>query len=165
MLDHGADPNLYGEGGCSPMASVAAEETFTAVPALLVSRGAIITTDELRAAIGVGHDSDYAMVRFLIANGVDVNRRLTHVRPLPPKPWGPGQTPLHLAAKAGSPTVVRLLLDAGADPTALWVDHRPSEIAQRNMEEWPPYKEVYDMLLAAEAEWDTARATVAHEEA
>ena len=46
-------------------------------------------------------------------------------------PCGPHATPLHAAAEAGRPEIVRLLLDCGADPLAVDADGRvPADLAE-----------------------------------
>jgi ankyrin repeat protein len=42
------------------------------------------------------------------------------IHPSPSSRWPFSKTPLHVAAKAGNLEIVRLLLDAGADPAAEW---------------------------------------------
>ena len=51
--------------------------------------------------------NDVAAVRWLLAQGADVNLRRPH--------WEADVTPLHLAASQGHTEMVRLLIDAGAD--------------------------------------------------
>jgi ankyrin repeat protein len=72
-------------------------------------------------------------VKWLLDHGADPNARWAH--------WDAEVTPLHLAAVGGNPDVVRLLLQAGADPAlrdskhdgdaAGWAEHfeRPELVA------------------------------------
>jgi hypothetical protein len=55
--------------------------------------------------------------RFLLANGADVNARVEESAPTPLRITG--RTALHYAAENASVDMIRLLLDAGADPTAV----------------------------------------------
>lgn len=68
---------------------------------------------ELLASSGVLHllakRNDVRGVKWLIANGADPNARWAH--------WDAEVTPMHLAAMEGHAEIVRLLLDAGADPS------------------------------------------------
>jgi Ankyrin repeats (3 copies) len=69
-------------------------------PALIDSRGGVL---HLMAA-----RNDVAAAKWLLARGADVNSRWSS--------QGAEVTPLHLAAARGHRDMVRLLVDAGADP-------------------------------------------------
>lgn len=62
------------------------------------------------SALHLAHDS-YACAKVLLESGADVTVR-----------DGYGRTPLHWAAEAGNMDVVRLLIEAGADPAAAAAD-------------------------------------------
>jgi hypothetical protein len=78
----------------------------------------------LHACLGLSQDLETA--RLLIAQGADVNFAQAG-----------GYTPLHQAAAAGAKELVAMLLDAGADPSALCDQGKPpvAYAAERNHEE------------------------------
>lgn len=85
------------------------------VLAALLERGADVDADPYRGtalawATANGHRETAA---WLLDNGADVNRRSTFGGPR----HGEGVTALHLAAECGRASIVRLLLDRGADPS------------------------------------------------
>jgi ankyrin repeat protein len=74
------------------------------------------------APVTTGRVSDLELVTLLIKKGANVNAQIT--RPLPKQGsfdnnFMPlvGATPLFMAARSADPTLMRLLLDHGADPT------------------------------------------------
>lgn len=81
--------------------------------------------------------NDVTAVRWLVSNGADVNARAEF--------FGSSVTPLHMAAGSGSVDIVRLLLDAGADPHMLdsrfdgdaagWAEHFAQSEALRILRE------------------------------
>lgn len=108
LLERGADANAEGANG-RPLRDAlhhswkAPDEdypTYTAIAGLLAGCGATI---DLWAAAGLG---DVEEVRRRIAAGEDVNAN------------GGSDAPLTVAARRGHVTIVRLLLEAGADPDA-----------------------------------------------
>ena len=77
---------------------------------------------------------DEAMVRALVAHGVDVNFRVTSWTPTRRSsrdfhfsPELVGATPFWLAARFGAPAIMRLLVEHGADP---WVVHRGDHVVE-----------------------------------
>jgi ankyrin repeat protein/mono/diheme cytochrome c family protein len=115
LLDKGADPNVADDTGTSPL--YAAVDMHT-IPADLV-RPAPVLTDRLGAV---------DIVRALLVRGADPNVRLKRmplgrVHQSADPSFGEGSTPLMRAAKSNDVTVMRLLLDNGADPTLTQKDH------------------------------------------
>jgi len=115
LLDKRADPNVADDTGTSPL--YAAVDMHT-MPADLV-RPSPVLTDRLDAV---------DVVRKLLARGADPNARLKRmplgrVHQSADPSFGEDSTPLMRAAKSNDVTVMRLLLDNGADPTLTQKDH------------------------------------------
>lgn len=113
LLLRGADPNLTGPKDTSPLAStiVSNEEPNTDQADLLVQFGARLSPDLYFKSVAPRVRQQERMTRWLIDKGVDPNATSSY--------WG---TPLHIAVRSGNPNLVRMLLEAGADPAA----HAPS---------------------------------------
>ncbi|KAL6230355.1 ankyrin repeat-containing domain protein [Aspergillus navahoensis] len=109
MLSRGADPNLCGPRGIPPLARaiVSTHEPDTSLLELLIEHGAKLDSNLLFFAASPRVRQGELMTRFLLARGLDPNVTSTE--------WG---TPLHCAIRAGKPNIVKLLLDAGANPMA-----------------------------------------------
>mmetsp|Transcript_21176 Transcript_21176/g.59258 ORF Transcript_21176/g.59258 Transcript_21176/m.59258 type:complete len:250 (-) Transcript_21176:38-787(-) len=127
LLDEGADPNVAGGGGVTPliMASINGHETIVemlldrhADPNAAMSDGQGGATPLLVAA-QQGHDF---IVRLLAEQGANVN-----------KARNDGATPVFAAAKNGHTMVVRSLLSYGADPNlATEMEDTPLDVALAN---------------------------------
>ncbi len=82
-----------------------------------------------------GADDWLRIVERLIAGGADPNRQTVHTTPGPSgdvriNPAPPRSSALHIAADSGSVELVRILLDAGADPNLVRKDgHSPFSVA------------------------------------
>jgi len=80
------------------------------------------------------------MVRILLANGANANARLKkpiigrHNNLIGDTSLGEGATPLMRAAKTNDLTVMRLLLDAGADPTVTLKDRTTTAMMASSLE-------------------------------
>lgn len=105
LLEHGADPNVRGKRGITPLATAALYPS-TAILELLLSHGAELDPQALYKAICPRGRGGMPIMRFLIDRGIDVNS--------PSKPW---PSPLHYAVYVGDKERVQLLLDKGADRT------------------------------------------------
>jgi ankyrin repeat protein len=109
LLDHGADPN-NGAAGFTPLHWASGKwESYTANP--------VYGFDDPMAGIP-DRQAKLRLVKALLAHGAHVNARMT--KPQPTFAGGyldtVGATPLLLAAAADDLEMMRILLDAGADP-------------------------------------------------
>ncbi|MBZ5624572.1 MAG: ankyrin repeat domain-containing protein [Acidobacteriia bacterium] len=105
LLEHGADPNLRGQDGTTPL--LAAGGSLSIIQAL-VTAGADVNArhDSGETALYIAAFNSEA-VEYLLECGADVNAQ-SHAT---------GRTPLMRAAISGNAEAVRLLLRHGADPT------------------------------------------------
>ena len=141
LVAAGADVDAADAWGVSAT-SLAAHSGFTEIVRLLLEAGA----DPERPGPGFTalHNAimnqDEAMVRDLVAHGADVHAPLTTWTPTrrssADRNYAPelvGASPLWLAARFGTPGVMRLLLDAGADPAFV---HEGRYYSTSVAEEW-----------------------------
>lgn len=105
LLEHGADPNVPGEGGVTPLATAALRPSI-AVLELLLAHGAELDPEALYKAMSLRGQGGVPVMRFLLDRGVDVNAPSPH-----------SGTPLHHAVRLSHKERVQVLLDHGADPT------------------------------------------------
>jgi ankyrin repeat protein len=133
LLTRGADPNIFGPGTKSPLYG-AVFGGRTSLAELLLEYGANLDPDLLFVTAAPRRQYGEPMTKFLLDKGIDPN-------PVSAE-WG---TPLHLAVYAGKPNIVKLLLDAGADPTTKsaagtrhYPGQTPSQIAQTLSHLTPP---------------------------
>jgi len=112
LLDHGADPNNIA-AGFTPLHWASSQwESFTANP--------VYGFEDPMSGIP-DRQAKLRLVKALLAHGATVNARMT--KPQPAFAGGyldaTGATPLLLAASANDLEMMRILLDAGADPKIL----------------------------------------------
>jgi ankyrin repeat protein len=112
LLDHGADPNIDA-AGYTPLHWAASKwESFTANP--------VYGFEDAMSGIP-DRQAKLRLVKALLAHGANVNARMT--KPQPTFAGGyldaVGATPFLLAASANDLEMMRILLDAGADPKIL----------------------------------------------
>jgi len=112
LLDHGADPNILA-AGYTPLHWASSQwESFTANP--------VYGFDDPMSGIP-DRQAKLRLVKALLAHGANVNARMT--KPQPSFAGGyldaTGATPFLLAASANDLEMMRLLLNAGADPKIL----------------------------------------------
>ena len=126
------DPDMADNGGFTPL-HTAIRFGHLASAKELISQGAKVNTRESEFQLTPLHsaiiDDNDDCVALLLENGADITARsgwydkplmdfssITNEKPEPPQP--DGRTPLHWAAKGGDETLVRLLIQRGADVNA-----------------------------------------------
>lgn len=112
LLSAGADPNLCGPRGIPPLSRImiSLKRPDIAIFELYLEHGAKFESSLLFHSIAPRVRQGELKTRFLLDRGADPN--VTSHR------WG---TPLHLATRLGKVEVVKILMEAGADPTVLSV--------------------------------------------
>jgi ankyrin repeat protein len=107
LLSRGADPNRVGVRGVSLLTGAIVASEDTSLVELLLEYGAKLEQDLLFDALRPRGRQPQLMTSFFLDKGLDPNQFNAD--------WG---TPLHFAVRTGKPNIVKLLLDAGADPAA-----------------------------------------------
>jgi ankyrin repeat protein len=147
LLSRGADPNICGPAGYSPLfyaiqSSKEESKPLLELLELLLEHGAKLEPDLLFAAVTPRVRHHELMTRFLLAKGLDPSTTIN-------AEWG---TPLHLAVYAAKPNLVKLLMDAGADPTSHVSGRRfpgksPLQMAQTRGDRFPEVTQAMLTLL------------------
>ncbi|KAL3465578.1 ankyrin repeat-containing domain protein [Aspergillus heterothallicus] len=127
LLSRGADPNLCNDSGEPILGMVikSVKEEDASLIELYLEYGARLSSDLLFYAAAPRVPQGEFMTNYLLSKGLDPN--------VTSEEWG---TPLHCAARAARPAIVKLLLDAGADATVLstgrkTIGRTPAEVAER----------------------------------
>lgn len=139
FLSRGADPNRIGPSGIPILVGAIISREDTSWVEVLLEYGARIEKEFLLDALRPRTRQAPLKTSFLLAKGLDPNQMNAE--------WG---TPLHYAVWNGHPSLVKILLDAGADPTARSTGKRyygepPSAAAE--FIRIPKYKEEIIALL------------------
>ena len=142
LLDHGATATGADAAGYTPLHAAALAIAWARGPKDEGSKGVYRHLAPLlslkRAAAGsVPFSPEEALetVKRLLAGGADANRPTLYTTPGPSgdvriNPAPPGSTPLHVAADSSNVELVRMLLNAGADPNHVRKDgHSPFSVA------------------------------------
>lgn len=139
LLSRGADPNLTGPSGVSPLVSaiVSTEDPDTAIDRVeqVVGAGAHLTPDLLFAAARPRVRQGPLLTSWLLRKGLDPNAESAE--------WG---TPLHLAVRSGKRDTIRALLDAGANPTAFSTSRRIKNKTPLQVAEAIPHLELREEI-------------------
>lgn len=107
LLDGGAKINAPNRDGKTPL-YVALMKGRTQLADLLVKRGAKLDPNDMLHEVARNGVADRDVIRFLVANGGDINSPDEH-----------GDTPLHLAVRQGERVVAKHLINQGADVNAV----------------------------------------------
>ncbi|MBC7927243.1 MAG: ankyrin repeat domain-containing protein [Bryobacteraceae bacterium] len=124
LLTLGADPNLPGTGGTTPLADAALKGDVESLRILLAhgARPHAISNAGTQPIHDAALGDNAEVIRELVTHGADVNARTREAL----------QTPLHLAASMGKRKAVESLLSLGADPKIKDANGRtPIEAAER----------------------------------
>lgn len=134
LLVNGADPNVTNERGVSALGTTAIMPLVQGGEVIdaLLSHGSRMEPDILHRCLRPTATGGPEVLKFFINKGADIN----HVT-------AKTGTPLHYAAFLGKEDEVRILLDAGADPSIVVNGETPASIANNN-----GHMHIYEMVVA-----------------
>ena len=155
LLSHGANPNLVGPSQISPLMAhiTSCTEPTTMSFELLIRYGAHLDPDMLFKAVAPRIRQGELKTAFFLSKGIAPT--ITSAK------WG---MPLHQAVRSGKPGCVKLLLDAGADPTAkatgkgFGKDKTPLEVAEQFY-----YQSLRDSIIDLIVAYITERSSLAED--
>lgn len=138
LLSAGADPNLCGPRGIPPLARVivSIREPDTSLLDLYLAHGANLESGLLFYAVAPRIHQGELMTRFLLDSGVDPN--------VTSDDWG---APLHRAVAGGKVNLVKVLLEAGADPAVISGGRKISKKSPARVAESVPHRETREAIL------------------
>jgi ankyrin repeat protein len=120
-LSHGADPNISGEHGFTPMRFAAREASLASLKHL-IRHGGIVEGSDLVAQAAIGHSwgrkDRLEVIDFLLTHGASINAMAQeHIATSDPKSKtnDGGQTAFHVAKISGDVGLASWLLERGAD--------------------------------------------------
>src|ERR1035437_817723 len=148
LLSAGADPNLQLPGGATPLLKAVEGYNLSEIVAALIKHGAKVNTPDAKGRTplmaALENEGQPEVVSLLLDNGADPNTKIAD-----------GTSVLTFAAKSGKKTLVKDVLDRGADVNLNGKSGIPPlEVAVlagcRSNED--KYAEVVDLLLAKGAD-------------
>ncbi|KAL4938785.1 ankyrin repeat-containing domain protein [Aspergillus oleicola] len=144
LLEAGADPNRCGPSGIPPLgrAIISAREPDNSLLELYIAHGAKLEPNLLFYAVRPRVQQSEVMTRFLLDRCLDPNAASDDE-------WG---TPLHCAAASGKVNLVKMLLEAGADPIVIPSSNRkvgrvtPAQAAENRAHHQESIEEILRLL-------------------
>ena len=116
LLKWGADPNAMSKAGYSPLSRAVSVGSLPLVKILVTAGGLYHSPDDQTVLHSAISQDQVQRIKLLIAAGVNLSSQDYQ-----------GSTALHVAARLGMPTILRILFDAGIEDNLLDKDGRSAE--------------------------------------